>query len=206
MRTILLHGLGQTPDSWAAVAKSLDGEVLCPSLFSSARGAGADYQTLYRTFEGYCEELSGPARLCGLSLGGIVALRYAIEHPERVEALTLIGTPCAMPKRLLKFQNLIFRFLPQGMFREMGLSREDFISLTSSMMNLDLRKDLGKIACPCLVLCGERDRANRKAALELQKAIPKAELAWIPGAGHEANTDAPWELCEILKNFYENAM
>ena len=64
------------------------------------------------------------------------------------------------------------------------------------------REDLGRIACPVLVLCGERDRANRKAALELRAGIPGAEAAWIPGAGHEVNRDAPEALAEVLREFF----
>ena len=67
------------------------------------------------------------------------------------------------------------------------------------MLDLDFREDLGKVSCPVLVLCGERDKANRKAARGLQAGIPGAELAWIPGAGHEANLDAPEALAEVLR-------
>ena len=70
------------------------------------------------------------------------------------------------------------------------------------MLDLDFREDLGKVSCPVLVLCGERDKANRKAARGLQAGIPGAELAWIPGAGHEANLDAPEALAEALRDFF----
>lgn len=202
MPVVLLHGLGQSPDSWDAVVRELGTEALCPDLFALLRGAAAHYSNLFRRFAAYCEGLSGPLRLCGLSLGGVLALQYAAERPERVESLVLIGTPCAMPKRLLQFQNLLFRLMPEGAFRQMGLSRRDLTALTRSMLNLDFRADLGRIACPVLVLCGERDRANRKAARDLQAGLPRAELAWVPGAGHEVNVDAPRELSNIIKQFY----
>ena len=49
-----------------------------------------------------------------------------------------------------------------------------------------------KIPCPALLICGEKDRAgsakryNRK--WHEKTGVP---LAWIPDAGHNANTDAP---------------
>lgn len=202
MATILLHGLGQGPESWEAVARGLEGEVLCPDLFAPVRGGTAAYPGIYRAFAGFCGGLGGPLRLCGLSLGGVLALQYAAEHPERVEALALVGTPYVMPKGLLRFQNAVFRLLPGGAFRQMGLSKRDVMGLTRSMMDLDFREELRKISCPVLVLCGERDRANRKAALGLQRALSRAELAWIPQAGHEANTDAPDALAEALRRFF----
>ena len=204
MTTILLHGLGQGPESWSAAAAGLEGDVLRPDLFALVQGGEADYEGIYRAFAGYCAGLKGPLRLCGLSLGGILALQYAAEHPERVEALVLIGTQYVMPKGLLRFQNAVFRLMPGRAFRQMGLSKKDVITLTKSMMDLDFREDLGRVSCPVLVLCGERDRANRKAALELQKALPGADLSWIPGAGHEVNTEAPDKLCKFIRDFYKN--
>lgn len=202
MSTVLLHGLGQTPESWNAVSRALGTKVRCPALFALPRPSEVTYGNLYRALDAYCEELEGPLRLCGLSLGGVLALQYASRRPERVGSLVLIGTPCTMPKGLLKLQNLVFRLMPGGAFRQMGLAKTDVIGLTRSMMDLDLRESLGQTTCPTLVLCGERDRANRKAAQSLQEAIVNSSLAWVPGAGHEVNTDAPEALAEILKEFW----
>lgn len=177
MTTILLHGLGQGPESWDAAARGLEGKILRPDLFVPVRGGAVSYREIYQAFAGDCQRLGRPLRLCGLSLGGILALQYALEHPEGVEALALIGTPCVMPKGLLWFQNAVFRLLPGRAFRQMGLSKGEVIGLTGSMLDLDFREDLGRVACPALVLCGERDRANRKAALELRAGIPGAEAA-----------------------------
>lgn len=63
---------------------------------------------------------------------------------------------------------------------------------------LDFSAKLGGIACPAAVVCGERDRANRGAAEELQRLLPNAELRIIPGAGHEVNRDAPEALAALL--------
>lgn len=202
MTTIFLHGLGQTPASWDAVRRTFGGQVLCPDLFAPAWSGGVSYQELYRSFAGYCETLDGPLQLCGLSLGGILALQYAAEHPKRMAALALIGTPCVMPKGLLRLQSAVFRLLPGGAFRQMGLTKGQVLALTASMRELDFREDLGRISCPVLVLCGERDRANQKSALELRAGLPKAELARIPGAGHEVNRDTPEALAEALRRFF----
>lgn len=202
MPLIFLHGLGQTPDSWRAAARALEADALCPDLFAAVRAGEVSYRALYRGFARFCEEYGAPLHLCGLSLGGVLALQYAVDHPERMGSLVLIGTPYVMPKRLLKVQNLVFRFLPERSFRQMGLPKRDVIALTRSMMDLDFREDLGQVECPTLVLCGERDGANRKAADGLRQHLPDAELAWIPGAGHEANVDAPDALAAVLAAFY----
>ena len=36
------------------------------------------YDTLYRTLETYCEQFEEPLNICGLSLGGILAMQYVL--------------------------------------------------------------------------------------------------------------------------------
>ena len=84
----------------------------------------------------------------------------------------------------------------------MGFGKKDFISLSKSMMDLDFKKDLEKINCQVLVLCGEKDRVNMSAAIELKQQINHANLEIISHAGHEINKDNPAELGKILSDFY----
>lgn len=107
-----------------------------------------------------------------------------------------------MPKNLLKLQNIIFQIMPQSAFQNTGLSKKEIMALTKSMMNLDFRKDLHKISCPVLVICGEKDRSNKDAALQLKEQIPDAQFSIIPDAGHEVNADNPVELGKIIDSFY----
>ena len=80
-----------------------------------------------------------------------------------------------------------------------GIVEGSAIRLARSMRSLDFSAKLGGIACPATVVCGERDRANRGAAEELQRLLPNAELRIIPGAGHEVNRDAPEALAALLR-------
>ena len=57
--------------------------------------------------------------------------------------------------------------------------------------------------CRVLVLCGEKDKANMSAAIELKQQINHAELELISHAGHEINKDNPVELGKILGDFYK---
>ena len=171
MKYIFLHGLGQVPSDWETTIKRLDFgmDVYCPDLSDWLSRKEASYLNLYHALESYCEQQEEPLHLCGLSLGGILALHYALEHAEKVASLVLIGTQYVMPKRLLKFQNMIFHLMPSRSFRKMGFGKKDFISLSKSMMDLDFQKDLEKINCRVLVLCGEKDKANMSADIELKQ-------------------------------------
>lgn len=83
-----------------------------------------------------------------------------------------------------------------------GLEKEAMIALCRSMMELDFSPRLHQIACPTLVLYGEKDRANRKASIQLAENISGSQLKIIPHAGHEVNTEAPQELTRTLTEFW----
>lgn len=118
-----------------------------------------------------------------------------------MKRLVLIAPQYKMPKGLLKFQNLMFRFMPEKAFADMGMKKRDFIALTNSMLELDFTERLQEISCPVLVLVGEKDRANQKAAEEIAAKIPNAERKIVKDAGHEVNADAPERLAEIMKTW-----
>lgn len=204
MPYIFVHGLGQTPECWKTVVSALElpQSGICPDLPALVRNRTVCYADLYSSFCELCDGFSMPLHLCGLSLGGVLALQYAAEHSERVASLVLLGTQYQMPKRLLSVQNMVFRVMPKKIFGEMGFAKEDVMRLCKTMASIDLSSTLPRITCPVLVLCGEKDRANKKAASELAARLPNAELKIIPNAGHEVNTEAPAALVELLKPFF----
>lgn len=205
MKLLFLHGLGQGPESWDETIRALGPEpdAACPDLFGLCGGGVQDYSGLYAAFEGYTGGFPEPVALCGLSLGAVLALDYAIRHPERVCKLVLIAPQYRMPKMLLKLQNIVFRLMPERAFAGAGMGKKGIIRLTSSMIPLGFRGKLDHVTCPTLVLWGERDTANRKAAGELAKRLPDAAAREIPGAGHEVNRDAPRELAAAIRGFCE---
>lgn len=208
MKHIFLHGLGQTSSSWNDVVEFIENksDTLCPDLCSLFGNNEINYQNLYKAFSAYCMEISEPLSICGLSLGGILALQYGIEHSDKVNSMVLIGTQYVMPKKLLHFQNLIFRFMPNSAFKGMGFGKNDFINLSKSMMSLDFQNSLQNLTCPVLVICGEKDGANKQAALQLKEKLPLAELSIIAKAGHEVNTEAPKQLGNEINSFFQKTM
>lgn len=204
MKRVFIHGLGQSPAVWEKTILCLGSgeEAVCPDLAALVRGREADYGNLYEAFSGFCGGLDAPVSLCGLSLGGVLALHYAAEHPDNVRSLVLIAAQYKMPKGLLRVQNALFRLTPAPMFRRSGFEKRDLLRLCGSMEELDFTDRLSGVACPALILCGERDAANRKAAAELAGILPRARLREVRGAGHEVNADAPEALAEALRDFY----
>ena len=202
MQYIFIHGLGQKPSSWDKIISRMDErvQVVYPDLFTIIGDKEIIYANLYRSFLDYCNSFTEPLNLCGLSLGGVIALNYVIDNPTKVQSLTLIAAQYKMLKTLLKIQNIIFKIMPGSVFNKMGFKKKDFIALTNSMADLDFSGRLKDISCPCLVLCGTKDSANKKAAKGLAENIKGAEFHFIENAGHEVNTDNPDKLAELLNN------
>ena len=198
MKTILLHGLGQTAQDWKEVVCQLSSSnVECPELFSSMENE-ISYPQILGDLERRYSNAKEPLRICGLSLGALLAIDFASRHGDKVASLVLIGTQYKVPSLLINFQNLIFRCMPNKAFESMGLSKSNTIKLAHSMRALDFTAQLSGILCPVNILCGEKDSANLKASKKLNEILPKATLQIVPGAGHEINKDAPEAIAAIL--------
>lgn len=201
MKFILLHGMGQSAASWDKTISFLPSgtETVCPELSDFFTEGDCRYNKMYAAFCDYCGSFSEPINLCGLSLGAVLVLNYAIDFPQKTSSLVLIAPQFEMPKFLLKVQNLLFKFMPESKFKDSGLKKNDFITLTKSMSDIDFTSGLDKVECPALVLCGERDNVNKKAAKRLAEMLPKAKFCEIENSGHEVNVDNPRGLAEFLR-------
>lgn len=203
MVSIFIHGLGQTSESWIDVITSLNCDnSSCPDLKTLLQSKEVTFDNLYKVFSEYCDEISDKLDLCGISLGGMLALKYTFTNPEKVNSLVLIGTQYKIPKLLFALQGIIFRCLPNSVFGNSGFSKENFITLTNSMKNIDFCDEISKIECKTLVICGEKDSANKKATNNLHQLLKNSDISFVANSKHEVNTQNPKELSEIISKFY----
>jgi pimeloyl-[acyl-carrier protein] methyl ester esterase len=94
---VMLHGWGMHGGIWSDTAAQLAGQyqVHCVDL----PGYGASVQTEAFTLDSVVERLvayfSEPVTVCGWSLGGQIALHWALREPQQVKRLVLVtSTPC----------------------------------------------------------------------------------------------------------------
>ena len=201
---IFVHGSGDKATSWEKTISYMTNneDIVCPNLSSILEGKEASYENLYSSFVKYCNEFDGQIHLCGLSLGGILALNFALDFPQKVKTLVLIGTPYKVPKVAFSFQNIIFRFLPKSIFETMAFDKKNTFALGDTMKNLDFSDRVKNIKCPTLILCGKKDSANMKSADYLSQSIRSAELKIIENTGHVVNEENPKALADILNEYY----
>ncbi len=209
MINILVHGLGQDAKSWNEVKNQLNNNginVETPNLFSIEKNDQVNYENLYKRFADYCNSFNEKINLVGLSLGGVLAIDYITEFPEKVNSIILIGTPYEIPKTIFTIQNIIYKFMPKRIFEKMGCSKKDIISLLDSMKNLSIPEKVSNIKSNTLIICGEKekDNINMKSAKQLNKVIKNSKFIIIENAGHEVNIDNSKELANVVYNFWKD--
>ncbi|MGO4884964.1 MAG: alpha/beta fold hydrolase [Bryobacteraceae bacterium] len=103
---ILLHGLGADRTAWAMTLPALQGKfhVYVPDQIGFGQSAKPliDYRvaTLVDFLNAFCQKLGiAKATLVGNSMGGWVALDFALAHPEKVDRLVLVDSAGYSPKR-----------------------------------------------------------------------------------------------------------
>lgn len=200
MKYIFLHGLGQNASSWEETIAFLpkDLEAINVELNEFFTEKNCNYSNIYSKLSAYLNNFSEKIDICGLSLGAVLALNYAVDFPEKVNRLLLVAPQFKMPKMLLKAQNFVFKLMPESSFSATGIKKVNMNSLTNSMADIDFTNRLEKIACPVTVLCGDKDKANRKAAVMLAKMLKNGRFYVVKNSGHEVNIDQPKTLAKVI--------
>jgi 2-succinyl-6-hydroxy-2,4-cyclohexadiene-1-carboxylate synthase len=90
-RVVLVHGFTQTLASWDVVADRLAGRFEVVTVDVPGHGRSGDLRVGFQEAAGLVGEVGGVAAYVGYSLGGRLCLRLALDRPDLVSALVLIG-------------------------------------------------------------------------------------------------------------------
>jgi 3-oxoadipate enol-lactonase len=159
------------------------------------------------------------AHICGLSLGGMVALWLAATALERVDRVVLadsaarIGTAESWTTRMALVsaggmgaigETVLARFLSERFRRqhpEVALQMRDMVEATdpqgyigacAALRDADLRAILPAIHVPSLIIVGDEDEATPPSqAQDLHSAIRGCKLVMLHEAAHLSNVEQP---------------
>lgn len=219
---VLLHGLGDSAETWARVIPSLARErrVLAPDLAGFGRTPapreGMRLSALVRYLAGFLDSLGVErAILVGNSLGGAVAIRYAANNPGRVKRLFLLDSagllnevpPELEPETREEARELArIAFGPEATVPRFFL--DDLVrsardparrAYLRSDESTDVREDLGRIEAPTTIIWGEQDRlVPPEHGTALREGIAGSELIFLPGVAHVPQIQAPEEVLRIM--------
>jgi pimeloyl-ACP methyl ester carboxylesterase len=237
---VFLHGAGLDHTVWALLARWFAHRgfgVLAPDLPGHGRSGGEPLETIdaMADFTAALITAAGGrnAGIIGHSMGSLVALETAAQHPQKAAALGLIAAAAAMPVSpdLLKAAEAndpaaidmvsIWGFgaaagiggsLAPGAWM-LGAGRRLLERARPGVLFRDLfacnayRDGLAsaaKVPVPATLVLGERDLMTpAKAGRELAAALPDARVVTLKGAGHMLMSERPDEVLAALREFAE---
>lgn len=173
------------------------------------------------------------APLVGHSMGGTVSLLTAVNYPQRVEKVVVIGSPIVgsslyffpkvfgyRPIGWLMYHNLwIYRMFyhmlasfyskdpkwPEMMDRDVSqTTMEAFFASIGSLRRTDLRPLLSQIRVPVMGMYGDRDVVvDPNQWKPLQGGCARVQIERFRNAGHFIMLDDPLEFNRKLKTFID---
>lgn len=234
---VLVHEMGGTLESWDGVLPHVrPGRTV---LRYDTRGAGqseklrgpvsldamtADLNALLATLN-----LNGPVALAGCAVGAAIAMRFCVQHPERVSALIAMAPATGVPPdrraatlaRAADMEQLgprgviedsfALSYPPEvrrdsetyRIFRARWLANDarSYASIYRMLAGATLNEELDRISCPALVLAGEHDRLRPPAMVEpLARRIQNARFAAID-SGHFMAVQTPTIVADEIGRF-----
>lgn len=230
---VLVNSLGTNLHIWDDVLPAL--EPRCRVLAYDKRGHGlSDAPEGPYSLDDHVADLVGLAAecgfasyaVCGISIGGMIAMRLAARHPDKVRQLVLcdtaarIGTPKMWNDRIAQVHQggmasvadaVLSRWVSPG-YREQRAAdfagwrnmlercpAEGYAASCASVRDADLTDDLPRIAVPTLVLAGENDVSTPPGLVRtLADGIADARFELMRGAGHVPSIEQPKRLGQLI--------
>lgn len=221
---VFLHGVGSDRSVWRPQLEAFGGERRAVAFDYPGYGDsdpapdGTTRDDYARAMRAAMQALGiGRAHVCGLSLGGVVAIALSAVDPDACASLILADTFASHPDGQGIYDRSVAA-AATGSLRPLAEARTDVLlaqpadpairsEVIETMSAIDpaayvigaeavwLADQAARahdIRCPTLVLCGSEDKVTPPAlSSALTKMIPGARLELIDGAGHLANLERP---------------
>jgi pimeloyl-ACP methyl ester carboxylesterase len=230
---VLVHGLGARGEDWAAMIPALAAQgfhVYVPDLLGYGRSPkpDVDYSISLeeQTVARFMQVMHVPrADVGGWSMGGWVAMKLALDHPEMVDRLVIYDSagvyfPATWepelftPADVVGVTKLIAMLTPkprplpnfaaEAALRKLGTNawviRRSMTAMTNGRDLLDFR--LYQISQPMLIVWGAQDELIPLSVGErIHKSVPQSVLNIVEGCGHLAPAECAGPVTEGTVEF-----
>ena len=226
---LFVHGAGCDASVWEAQADYFAGKHPAYLLdLPGHGGSGPEGEALISSYSTWARLAASslfaaePFVLVGHSMGGAVVLEMAVDPPESLRGIVLVGTGAKLAVTRIIFQMLqenveaFFETIGQFAFSPSTPSeiRERFIRAVrqcpppvifndfKACDGFDIRDRLDRIHVPALILCGADDQLTPPTfSAYLRTRIASSRLVTIPEAGHLVMTERPAAVNQAIKDF-----
>jgi pimeloyl-ACP methyl ester carboxylesterase len=236
---ILVHGFTTTSEFWREQVEEFSGsyQLIRPNLpghgispSPTARNYGID--AFVEDLEGIFQHLSlSRAALVGLSMGGVVAQKFAVKNPQLLQSLVLVDTTANGLGQDVRVENVLAaidnlgiatasqnvvahsfgpsapRTLIEWAKREV-IQTPEFVARAAiaSLNETDTRASLSRITTPTMVIVGSEDIILPPAeSRTLSDGISNSTLIVIEKAGHFPMLEQPREFNRTVRGFLDGA-
>ena len=191
-RTVVwIHGIGGSLDYWAELLPQFPGfRHLSYDVRGMGQSQGSDGPV---TLETWATDLSlllaaldvDRAIIAGTSMGGVIAQRFAIDHPRQTDALLLLSTssrvgPAAEEHWLKQADETEARGKPR------------LAAAQRAVASYNMDAELPAVGVPTLIIVGDADETTPAGgSVILSRLIAGSELEIYPGVGHNALPESP---------------
>lgn len=202
---VLTHGFGATAETWRGQVAALAPHyrVLTWDLRAHGKSGSPDepitLQTLAADLAAVVTAVGGPAHALGHSAGGVITMRFALDHPQLVRSLVLVGTASECNARAHAWYESLATTAEteggQALLKKLG-SRDvadappephGFARIARAMGGLHtapLTNELERVRCPTLVVVGEKDFLGVGGSVIISRRIAGSRLEIVPERGH----------------------
>jgi pimeloyl-ACP methyl ester carboxylesterase len=214
---VFVHGAGGNLMHWPGEMRRLPGHMVyaldLPGHGKSGGAGRAEIGAYADVVRGFAEALELVSFvLAGHSMGGAIALEFALRSPARLAGLILVGTGARLrvaPEILTGIRddfrgttellaqwahgehvdpNLLRLYTRRLREVDPQTLRTDFLACDA----FDRRADVSRIMTPTLIVCGDADRMTLvKFSQFLHEQIAGSQLIIVPGAGHMVMLEQP---------------
>ena len=214
---VLLHGAYMSiPSNWDALLPTLskDHKVIAVELQNHGRTSDRDTPI---TYEGMADDVAAlldylkveKAALFGYSMGAGVAIRVAMQHPEKVTRIVAASGSISYDALPDGFADMVRTITPElfantpfaAEYKRLSKTPENFPVLVDKLKQLDLTpftwadEDFAKIAVPSLLIFGDADVIKIDHIAKMHRllggitdgdtnGLPKTQLLVLPGTSH----------------------
>jgi len=224
---VLVHGAGGSHLDWPAPLRRLrEASVYALDLPGHGRSEGMGRSSIaaYRDFLLAFLDALGLERavVVGHSMGGAIALDFALRYPDRLTGLILVGTgarlrvaPAILTGILSDFGATVdlvcdYAFGPSATEQLKRLGRQRLLKTPPEVLHgdytacdaFDVMERLEEVCRPTLVIGGTADRLTPpKYAVYLRDHIPGAGLVLVDAAGHMVMLEKPEIVNRAISKF-----
>ena len=226
MNLVMLHGMFGGLSNYDPVIKHIgEYNIFVPAIPLYDFGAREiSIRTLTDWVHSFCREtaIENPV-LLGNSMGGHLALDYALRYSEHVRALVLTGSSgiqekdfgSTFPRRkdreyirkqaaLTFYEDLIDEVIMDEIMEVVTDSSKllNMLAIARDTHEYNMEEHLQQIEQPALLVWGRNDKITPpQVARTFEKKLPDAKLRWIDKCGHAPMMEHPQKFALFLNEF-----